>query len=507
MANGLLQSNITEFAAPAQTSGNAERKSSFIGGLLTAFATVLSGYFVLAAGMLYWLVAGAGAFGAWIFPRSLIKRHPCAWLIAATGLTVALTQSVPGFFPDYTNPREVLLEVSFWLSLGLVARAYLLYTECADTFDGLDKSIAQRPLERWLASVLHHPVDAVFTRVWVANSVLMAPMTLLLILPNTINYFVIMAYATTLLLGQFPQEVVEHQNIHTRVFAPKIGSSPRIKMLLNVLQFYFEYIFALLTSRVPGFYRVQHVYVHHAEDNGPLDTQSTLPYDRTSFFDFSRHAFWQSIDLVTGCLLISYLMKKGKKRQLREVIKGFAIWYGFVIAVAIFNPAAAIYLFISRFLGGPFITLITFYQHGLVDPDDPHEVHGHTTDFVDAEHGNLGFDYHVEHHQKPARHWSHYYEEYLRAAGKDGGHKAIVMQKEQFGPLALMAALWRKDFPEIARHAHIHDIPHDNIAELTRIVGERTSPIGAPVRSGRSAQIDRIISHVMAKALPTSFAV
>ncbi len=388
-----------------------------------------------------------------------------------------------------------------------MARAYLLYTECADTFDGLNTSIADRPLERWLARVLHHPVDAVFTRVWVANSVLMAPMTLLLILPNTINYFVIMAYATTLLLGQFPQEIVEHQNIHTRVFSPKIGASPRIKMLLNALQFYFEYVFALLTSRVPGFYRVQHVYVHHAEDNGPLDTQTTLPYDRTSFFDFSLHAFWQGVDLVTGCLLLNYLTKKGKKRQIREIIRGLAIWYAALLVVGVFNPTAAIYLFLSRFLGGPFITLITFYQHGLVDPDDPHEVHGHTIDFVAAEHGNLGFDYHVEHHLKPARHWSHYYEEYTRAADKNGGHPAIVMQKDQFGPLALMAALWRKDYPSIARHARLHGIPEDNAEELARIVGERARPIGAAERSGIWAGIDAAMSRVMAVAIPKSFAV
>ena len=53
-----------------------------------------------------------------------------------------------------------------------------------------------------------------------------------------------------------------------------------------------------------------------------------------------------------------------------------------MLVVAVFNPARAVYLFLSRFLGGTFITLITFYQHGLVDPDDPHEVHGHTIDFV-----------------------------------------------------------------------------------------------------------------------------
>jgi Fatty acid desaturase len=175
----------------------------------------------------------------------------------------------------------------------------------------------------------------------------------------------------------------------------------------------------LLTSRVPGFYRVQHVYVHHVEDNGSLDTQTKLPYDRTSFLDFSRHAFWQGLDLVTGGLLIGYLAKKGKTRQIREVARGLAIWYAALLAIALFNPLAAAYLFLSRFLGGTFITLITFYQHGLVDPDEMHEVHAHTIDYAGSEHGNLGFDYHVEHHSRPARHWSHYYEESTRAAEKD----------------------------------------------------------------------------------------
>jgi hypothetical protein len=507
MTKGTFQSDTAALALPLQMRGEAERASSILNGLLTAFAGMLSGYFILATGTLYWLVAAAGAIGAWIFPRSLIKYHPLAWLIASTALAAALSQTVPGFFPDYTNPREVLVQISLLLSLGLLARAYLLYTEYADTFDGLNASLASHRLERWLASVLHHPVDAVFARVWVANSVLMVPMTMLLILPNTINYFVIVAHATALLLGLFPQEIVEHQNTHTRVFSPRVGASPRIKLLLKALQFYFEYIFALLTARVPGFYRVQHVYVHHVEDNGPLDTHTTLPYDRTSFLDFSHHAFWQGIDLVTGCRLIKYLLKKGKTRQIREVVKGLAIWWVVVLVVAVFNPVAAAYFLLMRFLGGSFITLITFYQHGLVNPADPHEVHGHTVDYVGAEHGNLGFDYHVEHHQKPARHWSQYYEEYARLAEKHPGHPAVIMQKEQFGPLAFIAALWRKDYLQIARHAHLRDIPEGNAEELARIVRDRARPLGAAERSGISADIDAIVSWVMAVALPKSFAV
>lgn len=475
-------------------------------GTITLIATILSGYFILAAGVLYWIVAATGKLTSWIIPRSVIARHPLAWLVVSTAATAALTQTVPGFFPDYSHPRQALLEVSVWVALGLVARSYLIYTECADTFEGIKASIAARPLERWLATMLNHPVDAVFTRVWVANSVMLAPLTTLLILPVTINYLVIVAYATMLLLSQFPQEVIEHQDIHTRIFSPKIGATPRQKRILGALQFYFEYVFALLTARVPGFYRVQHVYVHHVEDNGPLDTQTTEPYDRTSFIDFSRHSFWQGVDLVTGGLLIKYLVRKGKKRQLNEILKGLAIWWAFVLVVAVFNPLGSLYLFFTRFLGGPFITLITFYQHGLVDPHDPESVHGHTMDYVQAEHGNLGFDYHVEHHQKPARHWSHYYAEYNKLAQKDGGHPAIVMQKDQFGPLAFMAALWRKDYPEIAKYAHVSEVPQDS-AEMARIVGERVRPAEAGEPSGFIAAIDNVVSRAMAASIPKRFAV
>lgn len=507
MTKALTAPSSVVLPRPVQVSDVFGRVFKLLDGSLTTFATVASGYFILAAGSLYWLVAAAGAIGAKLLPRSIVGRHPLAWLSASVGLTVLLSQELPGFFPDYSNPQEVLLEICFWLSLGLLARAYLLYTECADTFEGLNGSIASRPLERWFAAVLNHPVDAVFTRVWVANSLIMAPMTVLLILPDTINYFVMMACATTLLLSQFPQEIVEHQNIHTRIFSPKPGAGRGTKMLLKALQFYFEYIFALLTTRVPGFYRVQHVYVHHVEDNGLRDTQTTLPYDRTSFFDFSRHAFWQGVDLVSGGLLISYLAQKGKKRQIREVIRGLAIWYAMIVVVALFNPLAATYLLLTRFLGGAFITLITFYQHGLVDPDEIHEVHGHTIDYAGAEHGNLGFDYHVEHHLKPARHWSHYYQEYAQAMERSDGHPAIVMQKEQFGPLALMAALWRKDYSAVARHARLRNIPEDDADVLARIVKERASPIGGTERSGLPARIDAIVSRVMAAALPKSFAV
>ena len=99
-------SDSARLALPVVMSGEAKRQSSFFKSPLTAFASVLSGYFILAAGSLYWLVAAAGALGAQVFPRTLIKRQPLAWLIVSTGLTATLTQTVQGFFRDYPNPAK-----------------------------------------------------------------------------------------------------------------------------------------------------------------------------------------------------------------------------------------------------------------------------------------------------------------------------------------------------------------------------------------------------------------
>ena len=46
-------SNLAELALPAMMSSKAERETSLLEGPLTAFASVLSGYFILAAGSLY----------------------------------------------------------------------------------------------------------------------------------------------------------------------------------------------------------------------------------------------------------------------------------------------------------------------------------------------------------------------------------------------------------------------------------------------------------------------
>ena len=177
--------------------------------------------------------------------------------------------------------------------------------------------------------------------------------------------------------------------------------------------------------------------------------------------------------------------------------------------IAIFNPVAAGLMWITRFVGGNMQSLVAFWQHGLVDPHDIQDNHGNCTDYVGPghdDHGNLGNDYHVEHHIQPGRHWSAYYEQHIKQAGAEGGHAAVVMQKEMFGPLAFVAALWRKDYQAIAAYARLKGVADGDAAGSGR---DRPRAHAARrrafERTGFAARVDGWMGQVMAVALPTRF--
>lgn len=484
--------------------GRAIAKCHPLRPIVTMVATTLSAIFIGVCWFFYWFSAIPAALTALIIPRWVLDRHPLIWLSVASAGLAYLTQSIDTFFPNYLDPKDILREIAVWFGIGFFARAYLAYTRIPDTFAGLKSEIGSRKLETWFASVLPNSIDAIFTRIWIGNSIAVLPMFVLLVVPSTINYFVVLAYSALLLLSQFPYEITDHVNIHNRIFNPRPGATPMVKRTLRSCQFYFENVLCFVSARVPDYYRIQHVYVHHVEENGPDDTQSTMAYDRTSFFDFSRHAFWQGLDLISGFSVIPYLRRRKKMRQLREFVRGMAAWYIFIIAIMIFNPVAAALIYVSRFFGGNILTLVAFFQHGVIDAKDVHSVHGNTLDYAGPEHGSLGDDYHVEHHLKPARHWSRYHEDFEREASNSAGHRAIVLDKNLFAPIAFVGALWRRDFDTVGRFAKLQPADRDR-QTLAALVHERTRPIGDAERTGVLAKADAFTGGIMAWMLLSSF--
>jgi hypothetical protein len=494
--------DVTDYSAHI---GQAQGSSFPLRVLVTTIGAICSGIFIGVCWYFYWFIAIPAVITSYIIPRKLIERASLAWLISTSIGVAFLTQTIDTFFPNYLNPRDILLEIALWFGLGLFVRAYLVYTELPETFEGLRASIASRRIERWFSKVLPNSIDAIFVRIWLGNSIAIIPVSVVLFLPWTVNYFVVLAYSAVLLLIQFPNETIDHNHIHYRIFNPKPDAPPFERNVLRACRFYFENVLCILSARIPDFYRIQHVYVHHVEDNGPDDSQTTMPYDRTSFFDFSRHALRQGLDLVSGFIVIPYLRRRGKSRQLREFLRGIAIWYAFLIVLAIFNPIASALIFFSRLLGGNIQSIIAFYQHGVIDASNVYDVRGNTMDYHHTDHGNLGDDYHVEHHLKPARHWSKYYEEFQRESAHEHGHQSFVMKKDMVTPLAFAGALWKKDYDAIARYTQIRAGGNDpsKIAELVRA---RTRPIGEAELTGLPARLDAIAGRIAGWAVVTSFA-
>lgn len=503
----MTDTTMSNAAAMPGSLPDMPRRNTWLETPLDIVAGALSTYFVVAAFSLYWLSAAGGWLVSKVLPRSVIERTPLSWLVVSTFTVAFATQTVPGFFPDYGEPREIMAEIALWIAVGFFARCYLVYTDYPDTFEGLKASIESRSLDRLIARHLHNPIDAIFTRIWVGNSIALIPLTALLIVPSTINYFVIVALSVAMLLAQFPHEIVDHTNIHTRVFQPKLGSSARVRATLKALQIYFENVLSMLVSRTPHFYFAQHVFIHHFEGNGPRDSQTTEPYDRSSFIDFARHAFRQGVHLVTGIAVVRYLWSRDRRKPARDLMLGLGAWYLLLAIIATFNPIAAVMIFLGRFIGGNVQSLVAFWQHGLVDPKDSAKTYSNTIDFEGPEHGNLGNDYHVEHHDQPGRHWSKYYELFSRQTQKPGGHEAVVFHKDAFSPLAFVAALWKRDHATIGAMAHIHGIDAADKVALATEIRERTSPIGIAPRTGLPARIDAAWSYLMGLAMPVRFKV
>lgn len=473
----------------------------------TAAGAAVSIYFVIVAFCIYWLALPAAAVVSWLVPRRLLERFALPLLALSAIAAAMLTQTIDGFFPDYSNSRDILAELALWCGVGVFARCYLAYTKQPATFEEVEASNQERWPDRWFAANLHNPLDAAFTRIFIGNAIAMVPVTVLLLVPTTLNYLVVALWSAALLLVLFPQDLIEHTHMHNRIFTPRIGSTPRVKRILAVCQWIFEYPVTLLTIRIPEFYRIQHVYIHHVEGNGPDDTQSTMAYDRTSFLDYGRHALLQGLDLLTGCLVIPYLRRKGKNRQIRELLHGMAIFYAIVAIVAVFNPIAAGLIVGSRLLGGQILSFFAFFQHGLIDAHDVSDVHGNTVNYEGDEHGHLGADFHVEHHLKPARHWSTYREASRKETeAHEEGHRALVIDKSFYSPLGMMRALWTRDYIGVAAVASMRGLGSD-ASMIAAEVQERTRPIGEPARTGFSATLDRWLGQVMGRALPTDLRV
>jgi hypothetical protein len=408
------------------------------------------------------------------------RRFPMATLT----LTVPPVTWVAGFGPGSPFgpglPAILLGTVAWLFLLHLLAIAYTTAAQTPTDPRDYEATVAERWPDRWYARYMRNPANAVYVRTLVVNSIVRIPTVAALIWPGHVSLYAVVFFVIVDLRSGMAHEVLDHADIHNALFSRRHLRPGLAKLILWLTGGYLRLVLNLAYLRVPHFYRVQHVYVHHVENNGTLDTQTTLFRDRTSFFDFCKHALTYALSWSFAIDVYRHQKRRNNRRECRLLVTGFAVWVLVLALVAAFNPWAAAFFFLYRFLGGPGSAMESYFQHGLVDAGDPDNVYTNTVNWVvHAPSTPAAGDFlHVRHHLRSGEHFSRQ----LQMTGEDEriwAERGVLALGHGIDSSLLLRALLQRRFDVISRHVVPLNGDRPDEAELRALIERRTRPVAA----------------------------
>jgi hypothetical protein len=431
----------------------------------------------------------------------LIRRFPT--LTAGLGLAGAIASAPFGdrlFSGARPDLRALAGLAVFWISTGL----YLFGGDVISTppmrFDGLREAIARRFPERWFQHQLSHPLDAYFVRVTLNDAFLVLPVLVAIALRPAPSPLLMALYLVTLRVVGLIHEAMDHGNIHNHLFRPKRGASPFAALLCRAVGMFQEYPLNLAVGRIPGWYRVQHVAVHHGEDGGLDDNQTTVPRDRTSFLQYGASITSWLLSRFFAVDVALYLMAHGHRKMLRSLVLHVAGYYLALALLAKLCWPVVLCLVFARIFTTPDSVVTHYNWHGFVDARDFANPYLNTVHVEGKmEHGFLGLNAHLHHHLHAACHWSDLAPEARREEARYRAEGVVVLRANGRERTQLLKLLFERRFTDLGEEmAAIGDAPREDFA---RILEERSQPLW-PRRWPRALdQLDRALSVTVARLL------
>ena len=395
---------------------------------------------VLVAGSLLERASGINRF---------VARAPMWWLAAAAVSAAAIGTGWIAPPADWPWQARIPLLGAAWLLLMYLLVVAHFFSTSFPPLDDVEPTIAARWPDRWYAVHLRTRSNALFVRPLLANAIVMLPLAAAVLWPGRLSMFTALSYVTMLAIAGLTHETLDHTDIHNNLFAPAAGSPRSARLAMRATHTFLRGVLNLLFCRIPSFYRTQHIYVHHVENNGIADVQSTLRYDRTSFFDFCLFALSCGISFSFAFDVARYLAQRRKRRALRRLAAGLGIWYALLAAIALYHPAAAALLFAARFFSGTLVALNAYLWHGLADAADP-DAGELCVGSVNVKAGDGGApgSLHLHHHQRMSEHWSRQY--VLSPADQQSTSDRGALTMYPTASNLFLKALWARRFDVIA---------------------------------------------------------
>jgi hypothetical protein len=311
-------------------------------------------------------------------------------------------------------------------------------------------------------------------------------------------------YAVVVALASETIATFEHANGHYQFFttASRVGKVDRVAF--GLLRFSFEYLLDLMLARVPRWYGVEHVQVHHVEDNGPADLQSTEPYDRASFIDFSRCANRFALSGMLPLDVIHYLSQHRRWKGLRSLLLGLCIFYVALIIVGFWNPGAVVVILVLRYSNLIRGSLSFFQEHGLIDVSEPANIYRNSLHYINSDnfHATLGEDPHIEHHLHPGRHWSTYIQAVELDLVRYASEEAVGFLDGPGRVEEYYRLLWAAKYRDLAKMFIVFGRDNASLDEVASLLEARTRPVGGAEMSGAMKRLDSHLGRVAGLLLP-----
>jgi fatty acid desaturase len=420
-----------------------------------------------------------------------------------------LVLSNAGLFALCWNAPPSFIAASWWTPIRLAGIPLLLVCSgialgklvaSPPTLDELRARVTTQWPARWFARKLHNPLDAHFAGRVGLHTCIVAPAFVAMFLPQTRGLFAFAYWGVSLNLIAISHEALDHTNIHNHFFRTSHLEQWGDRVIVGGIGWFLDYVLNPMCGRIPNWYRVQHVAVHHAEDNGPEDNQSTIHYDRMSFFDTGKAALKFAISMVLPIDVVLYLARKRRQRPLRRIVVSMAGYYGAVGALAMVHWPSAAFMVLMRFLFGQSGTLTYYQWHVFADPADPMNNYKSSVNLTDGtnDHGYFGVGVHIEHHLHQARHWSQLAADATANRSAYEREEVILLTN---GANSIMKAIWRRRYDELASVMKAADGSELPLEKLRELVWSRTRPLQDVPRPALYAKLDDFVGRAVATYL------
>ena len=291
--------------------------------------------------------------GSWIEKVLRLQTSLARWWLVFFSLTLCVLVAVfekiflSRFVETSGNSAILTFSALSLLALSIYRQSALIMLRDQTEYKNYTEMLEHLSVSstKWFQNKLRRPEDGLWIRLMMATTVIHVPPTIAVLAIGDHSIFTLLWFIIAL-FSTFKTPAMNHNLGHNNPFLKLKKEHPTVGLFLVI---WYHFVVEFVEGDIPHLTIAAHNIVHHGENNGLDDFETTLPYDRTSFVSTSKLFVRCGLAYTFGIGVLSYLWSKRKnpayRRGLKRAITGLTFTYG-ILAVSILNVGVPVVVFI-----------------------------------------------------------------------------------------------------------------------------------------------------------------